>query len=202
MGILLEVMSDKDIEKQVVSEETIIPAFDNDDDADEALAKVLWAKNKIEENEKLVKAKKAELMEALADYEQRLNNGLRNFVAYRSEQLRTYALSKLKGKKGTYPLFHGGIQLKEDAGSVEIEDEAVLIEYLKRSGLFEQCVKVEPKVNKTKFKGLFEKDESGHYFKGKDGSIIQGVHIDKKDGLQVNLTKPKTAKKLKTEEAA
>ncbi len=201
MGMLLELMSETDAEKSVLAEETIVPIFEDDSAADDAFAKVLWAKAKIEEHEKLVKAKKAELKEMLDDYEQRLNGRLRSFVKYRTEQLKAYALQKLKGKKGSYPLLHGNIQLKEDGGTVEIENEEELVKYLCASGIFEQCAENKVVVNKTKLRSLLQKDESGHNFVDGEGNIIHGVHINKKDGLQVTLAKPRK-KVNKVEEAA
>ena len=203
MGMLLDLMSENEAEKSVLAEENSVPAFADDNAADDAFAKVLWAKAKIEENEKLVKAKKAELKEMLDDYDQRLNGRLRNFVEYRTEQLKAYALQKLKGKKGSYPLFHGSVQLKEDVGTVEIdsENEAELIKYLRANGIFDQCAEDKVVINKTKLRSVLAKDKSGHNFVDAEGNIIHGAHIEKKDGLQVTLAKSR--KKLnKAEEAA
>ena len=202
MGMLLDFMSEKETEKVVSTEEVVIPAFEDDDAADDALAKVLWAKAKMEENDKLIKAKKAELKEMLEDYEERLNGRLRNFVEYRTEQLKTYAMNKLKGKKGAYPLLHGNVQLKEDVGSVEIEDDAELIKYLRESELFGQCAEDKVAINKTKLRSLLSKDESGHYFVDGNGNVIHGVHIEKKDGLQVSIAKPRKKANKAAEEAA
>jgi hypothetical protein len=203
MGMLLDLMSDKEAEKTVMAEENIIPVFADDSAADDAFAKVLWAKAKIEENEKLVKAKKAELKELLDDYDQRLNGKLRSFVEYRTEQLKTYAFQKLKGKKGSYPLLHGNVQLKEDIGTVELdaENEAELIKYLRVNGIFDKCAEDKVVINKTKLRSALTTDKSGHNFVDAEGNIIHGAHINKKDGLQVTLAKPRK-KSNKAEEAA
>ena len=70
---LIELMEDEEIKDRITSEAEENVVIHNDDEADEVLAQMLWANEKIAGNRALVKKKAQELKEALAAYERRLN---------------------------------------------------------------------------------------------------------------------------------
>ena len=97
----------------------------------------------------------------------------------------------MEGRKGSLKLFHGTASLKEDAGRTEVDDEEALIRWLKNNG-HEDCVSTKESVAKTNLKKTFKKDKSGHYFVDDHGDVIQGVHVDKEEGLLLKIAPPRT----------
>lgn len=162
-----------------------------DEEADDVLARVIWAQKKICENDELVKKKKEQLQKLLKDYEARLNGGLKTYLENQQVTLRNYLDEKLNGKKGTVKLLHGNIRLKEDNGKTMFDDENLVIQYLQNRNMEDACVSIKKTIRKTDFKKLFKKDPSGHYFVDEDGQVIHGVHIEKEDGLQLGITPAK-----------
>lgn len=169
-------------------------------EADEALAKLIWAKKKIEEADEKIKAKKQQLQEQLQEYERRLKSNIENYASLQSDLLYAYLENKLKDrdgnvKKGSIKLFNGTIGLKEPRGSVVIEKgkENNLVELLKQLGK-SQCINIKETVYKDEISKTFKLDPSGHYFMTDNGDIIQGIEYQKPDKLQLSVTKPKTAK--------
>ncbi len=194
----IELMDEDEIMESIAADEDRALAIQNDDEADEVLSQILWAKRKIEENNELVKRKAAELKLLLMNYEERLNGSLKHYAENRSKDLEAYATKKLENQKGSVKLFHGTVSMREDAGRTEVDDEESLIRWMKQTG-HGDCVTVKESLSKTALKKAFKKDPSGRYFVDEDGNIIQGVHIAKEEGLQLRITeaKPKKAEVLK-----
>lgn len=195
---LLELMDDEEIMESIKTDEDRALAIHNDDEADEVLSQILWAKHKIEENNELVKQKAAELKLLLMNYEERLNGPLKHYAENRSKDLEAYATKKLENQKGSVKLFHGTVSMREDAGRTEVDDEEELIRWMKQTG-HTDCVTVKEALSKTALKKAFKKDPSGRYFVDENGDVIQGVHIAKEEGLQLRITeaKPKKAEVVK-----
>lgn len=194
---LIELMDEEEIRAGIdATAERGVTAIHNDEEADEALSKMLWAKAKIEENNKIVKEKAEQLKAQLEDYRKRLNGGLEYYLENRQHDLEIYLNSKLQGRKGSLKLFHGTASLKEDPGRTTVDDEASLITWLKKNG-HAGCISTKESVSKTEVKKTFRKDPSGRYFLDEDGNVIEGVHIDKEEGLQLKISLPR----LQTEDA-
>lgn len=163
----------------------------DDNEADDCLGRILWAQQKLADNEALVKAQKERLMAQLMDYEHRLNNRLRNYMAYQKDLLKEYLESKFgEGKTGTLPLFNGNAQLKKPSESLAIDDEETVVSWLKANG-FNNAINTKETVKKTEAKKLFKKDKSGQFLVDGDGNVIQGMHIEKADGPQLAVSAPK-----------
>lgn len=196
---LFELLPEEDIEDDVnfVSGEKEQFGFnlETDDDADDAMARILWAKSEINKNNALIDKKKKELQKQLDDYEKRLNCKLENYGSYYSELLRTYMLKKFDNKKGTLKLFHGNVRLKEPSATTEFDDEKALLDYIKSNNLQSKCVTVKESVRKTDLKKLFDKDKSGLYFVDANGDIVPGVHINKDEELKISITPAKVSAK-------
>lgn len=184
---LLHFMSPEEIQYSMAEDEEKDVTPLTEDEADDILAKILWARRKIEENNKDIKQKKEEMKVLLENYEKRKNQGLRNYIESQAGPLQAYAQNALKNKKGTLHLLHGDLRLKEDIGTTEFDDEEAVLRFIKEKGLEEKCVSVRESVRKTDFKKLFKKDPSGHYFVDDEGNVIHGVHIQKEDGLQLSI---------------
>lgn len=198
---LIELMEEDEIRDQITRQVEMSYIIHNDDEADETLAQMLWAKRKIEENKALVK-KKAEMLKAqLQDYERRLNGGLEVYLENRQHDLEAYLNSRLEGNKGSLKLFHGTASLKEDVGRTEVDDEEGLIKWLKQGG-HADCVSVKESVSKTNLKKAFKKDRSGQYFVDEHGDVIQGVHVEKEAGLQLKISAPRTRAAQEVEKGA
>lgn len=194
---LIELMEEEEIRACMEQEAESRYAIHNDDEADEVLAQMLWAKRKIEENKELVK-KKAEILKAqLQDYEKRLNGGLEYYLEARQPELEAYLAKRLEGRKGSLKLFHGTASLKEDAGRTEVDDEEALIKWLKNNG-HADCIATKESVAKTAVKKAFTKDKSGRYFLDEHGDVIQGIHIDKEEGLLLKISEPRTKKEVQS----
>lgn len=187
---LIELMDEDEIRAGIDAATERGLKIHNDDEADEAIAQMIWAKKKIEENKELVKKKAEQLKLQLQDYERRLNGGLEYYLENRQKDLEAYLNGKLQGHKGSLKLFHGTASLKEDPGRTAVDDEDELIKWLKANG-HAGCIATKESVSKTEIKKAFKKDASGRYFIDDDGNIIQGVHIDKEEGLQLKLTLPR-----------
>lgn len=185
---LLELMTDEEIDKEVRSESEVSVPINTEAEADRTMGKIIWAKNKKKENDEKIKAKKAELMEQLALYERRLNGPLESYIEHQELMLQAYCNNVLKGKKGSVPLFYGNARLTYDRGSVVFDDEEAVLNFLRQNQMAKDCVTLKASIRKTDFRKLFTEDASGHYFHDSEGNIIKGVHIDKKDGLQLALT--------------
>ena len=194
---LIELMEEDEIRDRIERQAEMPYAIHNDDEADETLAQMLWAKRKIEENKELVK-KKAEMLKAqLQDYEKRLNGGLEYYIEARQPELEAYLAKRLEGRKGSLKLFHGTASLKEDAGRTAVDDEEMLIKWLKNHG-HEDCIATKESVAKTAVKKAFTKDKSGHYFLDEHGDVIQGIHIDKEEGLLLKISEPRLKKPVQS----
>lgn len=190
---LLEFMDEAELNDMMRADESAAPienAINDDEEADEVLSKILWAKDKIEANKKLIEKKKEDIGRMLQDYERRLNGGYENYLDNLNIQLETYLRYKLNNKKGTLKLLHGNVRLKEDPGVTKFDDEAEVLRYLEDNALEEFCVTTKKSIRKTDFKKLFKKDDSGKYFTDNDGNIIHGVHIEK-EGLKLSITPAK-----------
>lgn len=194
---LIELMEEEEIRACMEQEAEGRYAIHNDDEADEVLVQMLWAKRKIEENKELVK-KKAEVLKAqLQDYEKRLNGGLEYYLEARQPELEAYLAKRLEGRKGSLKLFHGTASLKEDAGRTAVDDEEALIKWLKNNG-HADCIATKESVAKTAVKKAFTKDKSGRYFLDEHGDVIQGIHIDKEEGLLLKISEPRTKKEVQS----
>ena len=198
---LIELMEEDEIRDRIERQAEMPYAIHNDDEADETLAQMLWAKQKIEENKALVKKKAEALKAQLQDYERRLNGGLEVYLENRQHDLEMYLGSRLEGRKGSLKLFHGTASLREDAGRTEVDDEEALIKWLKSNG-HEDCVSTKESVAKTNLKKAFKKDRTGRYFIDNHGDVIQGVHVDKEEGLQLKIAASRTAKTQEVEKGA
>ena len=187
---LIELMDEDEIRAGIDAATERGLKIHNDDEADEAIAQMIWAKKKIEDNKALVKKKAEQLKLQLQDYERRLNGGLEYYIENRQKDLEAYLNDKLQGRKGSLKLFHGTISLKEDPGRTEVDDEDGLMKWLKEHG-HAGCISVKESVSKTEIKKTFKKDASGRYFVDESGNVIQGVHVDKEAGLQLKLTLPR-----------
>lgn len=194
---LIELMEEEEIRACMDKEAEGRYAIHNDDEADEMLAQMLWAKHKIEENKELVKMKAEVLKAQLQDYEKRLNGGLEYYLEARQPELEAYLAKRLEGRKGSLKLFHGTASLKEDAGRTAVDDEEGLIKWLKNHG-HEDCITTKESVAKTAVKKAFVRDKSGRYFLDEHGDVIQGIHVDKEEGLLLKISEPRTAKKSTT----
>ena len=64
---ILDFVDDDELMEEV-KDDSFIPMLKTEDEADEALAKIIWARKKIAGNEVKVKKKKEELQKLLADY--------------------------------------------------------------------------------------------------------------------------------------
>lgn len=181
--------------EQVESGEQVLrPALKNNDEADDCLGRILWAQEKLAENEATVKARKEQLLAQLTDYEHRLNNRLRSYLSYQQEMLKEYLVAHFgEGETGTLPLFNGNAQLKKPSESLAIDNEDAVVAWLKANG-FESAINTKETVKKTEAKKLFKKDGSGQYLVDGDGNIIQGLHIEKADGPQLVVSAPKVNK--------
>ena len=177
---ILELMNETEIEKEVATID--FPHVISEDEADETLARILWAESKIKENEKIVKEKKEELMNMLVNYEKRLNDNLRNYAANQRNNLNLFLREKLRDKDGnintgTVKLFHGNIRLKKPSESMGIDDEERAIAWLKENG-YGATLKNKVTISKTEAKKLFKKDEFGQYYVDKNNNIIPGIHVE------------------------
>ena len=191
---LVELMSDEELKQDVEDTNEIEPVFvlNTEDDADECLSKILWAKKKLEENNKLIEKKKKQLDELLKNYEKSLNSKLENYRSIHEDLLREWMINRFGNTKKSAKLLHGTVRMKEDTGRTAVDDEGQLIGFIKANNLQDKCVTIKESVRKSDFKKLFEKDQSGHYFVDKAGNIIPGVHIDKSDDLQLSICPTKT----------
>lgn len=187
---LIELMDEDEIRAGIDTATERGLKIHNDDEADEVIAQMIWAKKKIEDNKALVKKKAEQLKLQLQDYERRLNGGLEYYLENRQKDLEAYLNDKLQGHKGSLKLFHGTASLKEDPGRTAVDDEDSLIKWLKANG-HAGCIATKESVSKTEIKKAFKKDASGRYFVDGDGNIIQGIHVDKEEGLQLKLTLPR-----------
>lgn len=187
---LIELMDEDEIRAGIDAATERGLKIHNDDEADEVIAQMIWAKKKIEDNRALVKKKAEQLKLQLQDYERRLNGGLEYYLENRQKDLEAYLNDKLQGHKGSLKLFHGTASLKEDPGRTAVDDEDELIKWLKANG-HASCIATKESVSKTEIKKTFKKDASGRYFVDGDGNIIQGIHVDKEEGLQLKLTLPR-----------
>lgn len=190
---LIELMEEEEIRACMEQEAEGKYAIHNDDEADAVLAQMLWAKRKIEENKEIVKKKAEELKAQLQDFEKRLNGGLEYYLEARQPELEAYLAKRLEGQKGSLKLFHGTASLKEDAGRTVVDDEEELIKWFKNNG-HEDCITTKESVSKTSMKKAFKKDKSGRYFIDDNGDVIQGIHIDKEEGLLLKISEPRTKK--------
>ena len=198
---LIEFMDEDEIRSDIDRQAELPYIIHNDDEADNVLAQMLWARQKIEENKEKVKAKAEQLKLQLQDYEHRLNGGLEVYLDNRQHDLETYLNRKLEGRKGSLKLFHGTASLREDTGRTAVDDEAGLIKWLKNNG-HEDCISTKESVAKTNLKKTFKKDRTGRYFIDDHGDVIQGVHVDKEEGLQLKIAAPRTAKTQEVEKGA
>ena len=192
---LFELLSENELEDDFefvnAGENQMAFALMSDDDADDALARILWAKSQLDKNNEIIARKKKQLQLQLEDYEKRLNGKLETYQKYYSELLNDYLVKKLDNKKGTVKLLHGNARLKEPSVSTEFDDEKVLIQYLKDNNLYDKCISVKESVRKTDLKKLFQKDNSGSYFVDDSGNVVPGVHLNKEEGLQLAITPAK-----------
>lgn len=190
---LIELMEEDEIRERIERQaQADMPCvINNDEEADDTLAQMLWAKRKIEENKELVKKKAEQLKLQLQDYEKRLNGGLEMYLENRQHDLEAYLARKLDGCKGSLKLFHGTASLREDTGRTAVDDEAGLVKWLKNHG-HEDCISTKESVAKTNLKKAFKKDRTGKYFVDEHGDVIQGVHVDKEEGLMLKIAPPRT----------
>ena len=198
---LIELMEDEEIRDRVTSKAEENVVIHNDDEADEVLAQMIWATEKIAGNKALVKKKAQQLKEALVTYEKRLNGSLERYLENRQRDLEMYLNSRLDGGKGSIKLFHGTVSMREDTGRTVIDDEDAVIQYLKSSG-HENCITVKESVSRTALKKAFRKDPSGRCFLDEDGNILQGAHIDKEEGLHAAIRPAKIRKVQEEKEVA
>lgn len=184
----LDLMEDEDFLEEV-NDDSFIPMLKSDDEADDALAKIIWAKKKVEENNQKIKKKKEELEKMLGDYEKRLNKNLKSYIDYQSALLRGY-LKDNKGNK-TLKLFHGNVRVRKPSESLTIDDENMLVNWLKEAG-YKDCIKVKEAISKTNLKKAFKKDPSGEYLIDDSGNVIHGVHFERGEET-IQITEPKGA---------
>lgn len=189
---IVDLMEDKDLMKEVdecnesKDDSTLIHS---DDEADEVLGRIIWARKKLDNAEKVYKKKEVMLKEQLDNYKHRLMDGLKSYEEYQSATLQDYLARKFNNKKGSVKLLHGNARLSEHPESVVIDDEEALMKYIAEHKL-KACVKVKAVPQKTLIKKALQKDNSGHYFvNGED--IVPGVHIEKEPGFKLGITPAK-----------
>lgn len=94
---LIELMDEDEIRAGIDAATERGLKIHNDDEADEVIAQMIWAKKKIEDNRALVKKKAEQLKLQLQDYERRLNGGLEYYLENRQKDLEAYLNDKLQG---------------------------------------------------------------------------------------------------------
>lgn len=182
---ILDFVDDDELMEEV-KDNSFIPMLKTEDEADEALAKIIWARKKIAGNEVKVKKKKEELQKLLADYEKRLNKSLESYLSYQSSLLKGYIESQ---DSKTLKLFHGNVRIKKPAESLSIDDENSLLLWLKETGC-KSCIKTKETISKTELKKTFKKDPSGDFLVDSAGNVIHGAHFERgEESLQITEAK-------------
>ena len=178
------------LESEMLDAENLIVS---EDEADDILGKVNWAKAKLQENSEKVARKKEAMLQRLDDYEHELNDSLENYISWQESRLEAFARNQLKNRKGSVKLLNGSIQLKKPTIKYDYTNVEDTIKWLKAHG-FNECIRVKEELDKTSLKSKFADTNEAVTSMVYNGETIPGVTLSlaKDPVFSISIPKKKT----------